>query len=306
MVKNVAIVILNWNQSDLTIETISSFLKIKASKFSYHIYLVDNASTDNSFQKFENIYKDNQKITLLKTKSNLGYAGGNNLGIQKALLKKYDYILIANNDILVSPDFLEKLLISASKNPRSILFPKIYFAPGFEYHHDRYQKSETGKVIWALGGKIDWNNVYASNIAIDEVDRGQYDQLDLKIDFISGCCLLVPSDAFKKIGLFDSKYFLYLEDVEFSQRAKRSEYKLQLVSDSVIWHLNSASSSPDSHLQNYFITRNRLLFGYRYAPLKTRFALFRESIRFLFSKDYWRRIAVCDYYLGRFGKGSWK
>jgi len=306
MTKSVAIVILNWNQADLTIQTISSFLKIKASKFSYHIYLVDNNSTDNSFQKFEKEYKNNHKITLLKTKSNLGYAGGNNFGIKKALLKKYNYILIANNDILVSPDFLEKLIEVGQNNPNSILFPKIYFAPGYEYHHGRYQKSELGKVIWALGGKIDWNNVYASNIAIDEVDKGQYDQADLKIDFISGCCLLIPRDAFKKIGFFEDRYFLYLEDVEFSERAKRMGYKLHLVLDSIIWHLNSASSSPDSHLQNYFITRNRLLFGFKYAPLKTKFALFRESIRFLFSHDHWRRLAVGDYYLGHFGKGSWQ
>jgi GT2 family glycosyltransferase len=306
MVKSVAIVILNWNQPKITIETISSFFKIKATKFVYHIYLVDNASSDNSYQKFQSLYKNNSQITLLKTKSNLGYAGGNNYGIKKALLKNYDYILIANNDILVSPDFLEKLIEEGKNNPKSILFPKIYFAPGYEFHHNRYQKSELGKVIWALGGKIDWNNVYASNIAIDEVDKGQYDQADLKIDFISGCCLLVPVDAFKKIGLFDDKYFLYLEDVDFSQRAIKNGYKLQLVPDSVIWHLNSASSSPDSDLQNYFITRNRLLFGLKYAPLKTKFALFRESIKFLFSRDYWRRIAVRDYYLGRFGKGSWQ
>lgn len=306
MVKSVAIVILNWNQPDLTIDTISSFLKISSKKFSYHLYLVDNASTDNSSQKFFDQYKNNHKITLLKTKSNLGYAGGNNFAIKKALLINYDYVLIANNDILVSADFLEKLVETGQKNPSSVLFPKIYFAPGYEYHQDRYQKKELGRVIWALGGKIDWNNVYASNIAIDEVDRGQFDHKDLKIDFISGCCLLVPSSAFKKIGLFDSKYFLYLEDVDFSQRAKKFGYKLHLVPDSIIWHLNSASSRPNSHLQNYFITRNRLLFGYKYAPIKTKFALFRESIRFLFSKDYWRRRAVFDYYLGRLGKGSWQ
>lgn len=306
MVKSIAIVILNWNQPDLTIETISSILKIKASIFSYHIYLVDNASSDNSYQKIQTLYKNNSQITLLKTKSNLGYSGGNNYGIKKALLKKYDYILVANNDITVSVDFLEKLLIVSQKNPDSILFPKIYFAPGYEYHHDRYQKSELGKVIWALGGKIDWDNVYASNIAIDEVDRGQYDQEKLKIDFISGCCLLISSDIFKKIGFFDDRYFLYLEDVDFSQRAIRAGYKLKLVPESIIWHLNSASSSPDSHLQNYFISRNRLLFGYKYAPLKTKLALFRESIRFLFSSDYWRKTAVKDYYLGRFGQGSWQ
>lgn len=306
MVTSVAIIILNWNQPDLTIKTISSFLKISSQKFSYHIYLVDNASTDDSYKNLKSLFKNSPKITLLKTKSNLGYAGGNNFGINKALLNKYDYYLIANNDILVASDFLEKLINAGQKNPKSILFPKIYFAPGFEYHKDRYKKSERGKVIWAVGGKIDWNNIYGTNIGIDEVDKGQYDQSDFKVDFISGCCLLIPQKVFKEIGFFDPKYFLYLEDVDFSQRAIKQGYKLHLVSDSVIWHLNSASSSPDSHLQNYFITRNRLLFGYKYASLKTKFALFRESIKFLFSNDSWRRTAVKDYYLGRFGKGSWQ
>jgi len=306
MTNRVAIVILNWNQAKLTIKTISSFLKITPGKYSYNIYLVDNASTDNSYQEFKKLYQNNSKITLLKTKTNLGYAGGNNFAIKKALNKKFDYILIANNDILVSPDFLDKLLVSAQKNPESILYPKIYFAPGFEYHHERYQKKDRGKVIWALGGKIDWDNVYASNLAIDEVDRGQYDKVNLEVDFVSGCCFLLSKDAFQKIGLFDSRYYLYFEDVDFSQRAKKLGFKLKLVPEAVIWHLNSASSSPNSHLQNYFITRNRLLFGFNYASTRAKFALFRESIKFLFSNDYWRRIAVRDYYLGRLGRGSWQ
>jgi len=306
MVKKIAIIVLNWNQPDITIETVSSFLKISSKNFTYHIYLVDNASSDDSFKRFTQEYKGNPKITLLKTKSNLGYVGGNNFAIKKALKKDYDYFLVANNDILLSPDFLQKLFDASKKYPDSVLCPKIYFAPGYEYFKDRYSPKERGKVIWALGGKMDWNNVYGSNIGIDEVDRGQFDQLNFEFDFISGCCLFLPAKIFKKIGLFDPKYFLYMEDVDFSLRAKKHDFKLRLVPSSVIWHLNSASSSPSSNLQNYFITRNRLLIALRYAPLKTKLAIFRESIRFLFLNDYWRRKGVIDFYLGRFGKGSWR
>lgn len=306
MKPSIALIILNWNLPKITIETVDSILKIKSTKFTYQIFLVDNGSTDNSLKEFSLKYGKNKHVSIVKTGRNLGYAGGNNFGIKQALKKKFNYLLIANNDILVKADFLEKLYLVSQKNPRAVLSPKIYFAPGFEYHRDRYSKNERGKVIWALGGRIDWNNVYGSNIAIDEVDHGQYDRHSPPMDFISGCCFFAPAHLFKKIGLFDEKFFLYLEDADFTQRAKKNAFKLLLVPESVIWHLNSGSSKPGSSLQDYFITRNRLLFGFRYAPLRTKLALFRESIVFLFTASHWRRQAVKDFYLGRFGKGSWK
>jgi len=307
MVKpKIAIIVLNYKQPDLTFTTIKSLKKIDHPSFDYQIILVDNGSPDDSFSKFTQKYKDDSIITLLKIESNLGYSGGNNFGINYALKNKFDYLLIVNNDVEVDKSFLNQLFLKLIENPLQIVAPKIYFAPGFEYHHNRYQKNEIGKVIWALGSQIDWDNIYGSNIAIDEVDKGQFDKVNKKPDFISGCCFLVTSAFFKDVGLFDDRYYLYMEDTDLSLRAIKAGFQLTIVPKSIIWHLNSGSSGAASPLHDYFLTRNRLLFSFRYARFRTKFAVFRESIKHLFSGRPWQKRGIIDFYLGRLGKGSWK
>ncbi|MFA7676037.1 MAG: glycosyltransferase family 2 protein, partial [Candidatus Shapirobacteria bacterium] len=249
-------------------------------------------------------YKNNNLIKILDTKSNLGYVGGNNFGINYALENNFDFIILLNNDVIVDQNFLEELL--KESNHYDILGPKIYFAPGFEFHKDRYQKKDLGKVIWSLGGKIDWNNIYGSNISIDKVDHGQFEKINENIDFISGCCLMASRGVFKTIGLLDKNYFMYLEDVDFCQRAKRSNLKLACIPKSVIWHINSGSSKSGGDLHDYFITRNRIYFAYKYASLRTKLAVFRESFRLFFSQSKWKRQAVIDLYKHKMNKGSWQ
>lgn len=303
---SIAIIVLNWKQPKLTLETIDSILKIKANSFKYKIFLVDNASPDDSVKIFKDTYSKNKQIEIIQTGANLGYVG-NNVGIKKALKDNFDRILLINNDVLVDPLFLQEL-ISETKNGYDLLGPKIYFAPHFEYHKDRYSKEEIGNVIWSAGGQMDWDNIYGSNIGVDEVDHGQRDQITTNLDFLTGCCLLISSKVFKKIGLLDEKFFMYLEDVDFCQRAKQAGFKLAYIPKSKIWHVNSGSSKSGGDLHDYFITRNRLLFGFRYAKAKTKFALFRESIRFLVnpSTSSWKKKAVVDFYFKKLGKGSWK
>lgn len=306
MIQKIALIILNWKQPQLTFDTLDSIFKCSKKGFSYQIFLVDNGSPDDSLKQFKEKYSKTKLVTILETGQNMGYAGGNNFGLKAALKKKFDYYLVANNDILVAPDFLQKLFDASQKFPDAILTPKIYFAPGYEYHKDRYSKKEIGKVIWAVGSQIDWNNIYGTNIGIDEVDHGQYDHKQPPIDFISGCCFLISRNVLQKVGLFDEKYYLYMEDSDLTHRAQKAGFELRLVPESVIWHCNSGSSKAGSSIQDYFITRNRLIFASRYARLRTKFALFRESIRFLFTGSPWRKKGVIDFYLGRLGKGSWQ
>ena len=300
----IAIIVLNWKQPKLTVETITSLLKIKHSSFYYEIILVDNGSSDNSLEIFNKKYKINNLIKILNTKINLGYVGGNNFGINYALDNNFDYIVLLNNDVIVDPNFLEELL--KKSNQYDILGPKIYFAPGFEFHKDRYQKKDLGKVIWSMGGQMDWNNVYGSNIAVDKIDHGQFEKINENIDFISGCCLMASKGVFKTIGLLDKNYFMYLEDVDFCQRAKKSNLKLACIPQSIIWHINAGSSKSGGELHDYFITRNRIYFAYKYASLRTKFAIFRESIKLLFSQSKWKKQAVIDLYKHKMNKGSWQ
>lgn len=301
----VAILVLNWKQPNLSIQTVDSYLKINHKNFKYKIFLTDNGSKDGSYKKLKAYYQNNRKVKLSKNNTNIGYVPGFNKEIKKRL--NYDYILVSNNDILAAPSFLEELIAEAQRSNTGILGPKIYFAPGHEFHKARYTPEETGKVIWFAGGTMDWKNIIGSNIGVDEVDHGQHDQIKSNIDFITGCCMLVRSEVFKKIGLFDKSYFMYLEDVDFCQRAIKSGFSLAYVPKSVIWHINSGSSSSGSLLQDYFISRNRLIFAMRYADLRAKFALVRESIKIIFtSKSFWKKQAVFDFYFHKWEKGGWK
>jgi GT2 family glycosyltransferase len=164
-----------------------------------------------------------------------------------------------------------------------------------------------GKVIWSVGGKIDWNNIYGSNIGIDEVDVGQFSSPNHNVDFISGCCQLIRTSLINQIGLLDRNYFMYLEDADFCRRAINNNHQIAFVPQSIIWHINAGSSQAGGGaLHDYFLTRNRLIFGLKYAGLKTKLALIKQSVfQLISSSSKWQKKAILDYYLNNLGKGSW-
>jgi len=301
-----SIIVLNWNHPKLTLECLKSIENLKLpSSVVLHVIVIDNNSTDDSENILSKSTVKNATYHFIRNEHNLGFAGGNNVGISHALSTKSDYILILNNDTVLDTNLLGELLKSAEKNTKSILTPKIYFAAGYEFHKKRYSAKQRGKVIWSVGGTIDWNNVYGTNRGVDEVDKGQFEE-ETEVDFASGACMFFPSEIIDTIGTFDEKYFLYLEDTDFCMRAKQKGYNTLYVPKACLWHKVSQSSEIGGRLNDYFITRNRLLFAQRYAGLRTRFALFRENIRLVLYGRVWQRRGVIDYYISRYGKGSWK
>lgn len=302
--KTVYAVLVNWNRPDDTLISIDSILS-SVGNFDLKIVVVDNGSKDNSVNLFKSKYSRNKKIKIIESNKNLGFTGGNNLGIEYSLKNNADYVLIINNDTEVDKNMIKFLLQTLDSNSGAgVSSPKIYFAPGFEYHK-RYTKSQLGHIFWYAGGVIDWNNVYGLNKGVDEVDNGQYEK-ESEIDFATGACFLVRSDVLKTVGKFNNDYFAYMEDVEFSQRVRAEGYKIIYQPKAFMWHKVSQSSGIGSDLNDYYITRNRLLFGLRYASLKMRILLIKESLKFLVKGRTWQRTGVLDYYLGNFGKGSFK
>ncbi|MAG59632.1 glycosyl transferase [Candidatus Woesebacteria bacterium] len=300
----VSIVVLNWNGKEDTVQCLKSIGKLQTSNYTVQTVVVDNASTDGSVKAIKSLKVKGLKI--IRNKGNLGFAGGNNVGMQHALEDGADFVLILNNDTRVDKNLVVDLLKVAEKQPRvGVLSPKIYFTPDFEFHKERYKKSERGKVIWYAGGSLDWKNVLGHNRGVDEVDIGRYNRTE-ETDFATGACMLIRKEVLEDIGLFDERYFMYLEDADFSYRARQRKWKILYAPPAHIWHQVAQGSGVGSGLNDYYITRNRLLFGIQYAPVRSKLALWRESLRFLITGRKWQRQGIIDFYLGQYGKGSWK
>ncbi len=294
----IAVIIVNWNGKKDTIDCLASLGKLKTQSSKLKTYVVDNGSTDGSVEAIRKGFSD---VVILETGKNLGFTGGNNIGIRQALLGGADFVWLLNNDTTVDQSALTEL-IAAFEDPNvGIGGSKIYFAPGREYHRDWYKQKDRGHVFWYAGGQIDWNNMYASHRGVDEVDHGQYDRTQ-ETPFVTGCSMMVRKEVFDKVGYLDEKFFAYLEDLNFCLRAKQSGYKLLYVPKSVVWHNNAGSSSVGSSTHQYYMTRNRLFVGLRYAPLRTKFALVREAVRAVIAGPAVCRRAVLDAIIGRAGK----
>ncbi len=300
--KKVVIVTVNYNTEKDTLDLIESINKIRKDDFLIEVVVVDNGSKD----KFALPKEYEKDILLIKSEINKGFSGGYNIGIKKALEKKADYVLIVNNDTIMDPLMVKNLLkVLESDAKIGAVTPKIYFAKGHEFHKDRYTKEELGRVFWYAGGYMDWKNVQSIHRGVDEVDNGQYDKTE-KTDFASGCCILFKIEVLDKVGLFDDKYFLYYEDADLNERIKKAGYKIYYVPPAVLVHVNASSSGgAGSLLQDYFITRNQMLFGMKYAPLRAKIALIRQSLKLLQSGRPNQKKAIKDFYLGRFNKGSY-
>lgn len=287
----------NWNGKDDTVVALSSLKKMDKYGNDVSVIVVDNGSTNDSVSV---ITKSHPWVTLIETGKNLGFTGGNNIGIKAAIKEGADFVWLLNNDIIAHKNAL-RILDAFEHNNVGLAGSKIYFAPGKEYHKDRYTKSERGKVFWYAGGLIDWDNMYASHRGVDEVDEGQYDKVE-ETPFITGCSMMIQREVIEKIGYLDDKFYLYLEDLDYCLHAKRAGYKRMYVPSSVIWHVNAGSSGgPGNPMHDYYLTRNRLLVGMRYASIRTKLALFRESLRFLAFGSRVKKKAVLDAFFCRFG-----
>ena len=297
----VSIVIPIWNsQRDLP-GLLKSLLAQKLTGINLTVILSDNGSKDKSVELARKLYPG---VLIVRNNNNLGLAGGNNKGIEKALSLGKEVIIVLNVDTILDPNLVENLVAAHRRHPNSLLSPKIYFAPQREFHFDRYQKNERGKVIWYAGGITDWDNVIGMHRGVDEVDIGQYASEETT-DFATGCCMLIPASLAKKTGGFDQKLYLYYEDNDLSMRIKKLGGTVWYIPSAELWHINAGSSGVGSGLQDYFTVRNRLLFGMRWASLRAKIALIREAVRTLTTGRHWKKLGARDFFLGRFGKGSY-
>ena len=228
--------------------------------------MVDNGSTDGSVDAIQLLYPE---IMVIQTGANLGYAGGNNVGLRWALAQGAEYLLILNNDTVVSADLLSAFVHSAKSLPAgSILGARIYF----------YDKPDT---LWFAGGF--WRSAENS---VAHLGYGEVDCVDTnyaaEVDFVTGAALFADAATFRQVGLLDEQFFLTFEETDWCYRAKALGHQCRVVNEAKLWHKVSASfGGADSPLVNYFITRNKLLWAKKHLPQRDRIRLHRDSFRIL-------------------------
>ncbi len=298
---HISIVIVHYNAEADTLKCLDSLRRLEAKRFRYQIIVLDNASKEifTVPPKLQEL-----PLEILRSETNLGFTGGNNLLVKHALeTYQSDYVLLLNNDTIVSPNFLTELHAYLVNHPEvGMVNPLIYFTAGREFHQSSYQPKDLGKVLWFGGGSIDWRNLDAFHRGIDELDRGQF-AADSDMDFATGCCVLLPRKVLEIVGGLDDRYFLYLEDVDWSMRVKYHGFALKLCPTAKIWHTNAGSTGgPGSPLHLYYQTRNRLWFCWRYGSWRTKLTVISLAVRLAWRGGYYERRAIVDVVVGNLGK----
>lgn len=239
----VKIILLSYNQPDLTIACLNSLSKINYSNYS--VVIIDNGSSDHAPDAIRNAFP---QVQMIESKNNLGFVGGNNLGLDEALAEHCDYALLLNNDTEVAPEFLTVLVEAAESDGQiGVVGPMIYY-------FDDPQR------IWSAGGAVDWAKGTTWMAGLDETDQGQYGTEPCDADFVTGCALLVKMAVVSKVGKLDERFFLYYEETEWCMRISRAGYLIKFVPGSKIWHKISTNKRAVSPMVHYYMTRNRLLF----------------------------------------------
>jgi GT2 family glycosyltransferase len=221
---SVAIVLVNWNGLEFTLSCLASLKKVDYPKFK--VILVDNGSENHEGMKIQKAFPE---IHLIQSQKNLGFAGGNNLGIRFALEQEFSHVLLLNNDTEVTPDFLGEMIRQLSENPRlGVIQPLILFL------HDK-------KILWSAGGKfVPW---LGRAITLgNQKPMAHYPTRRNELDWATGCCFLITREALLKSGLLNESYFTYFEDVEWSLRIKKSGFGIGLADKARIYHVAGASS----------------------------------------------------------------
>ena len=248
----VSLILLNWNSYEVTADCLLSIRKLGYPNF--EVVLVDNGSHDSSIEDLENKFPE---VRFIRNKNNLGFTGGNNVGIRDALERGADYLLLLNNDTVVAPDFLAEMVrVAESDSKIGILNPKIYF----------FEPSDR---LWYGGGILKpwWS--FPKHLGLHKLDGAKYSQTR-EVSFITGCAFMIRAEVVRRIGLLDETFFYSFEDADWSLRALKAGFKAVYVAPAVIWHKDSyvTMKNAGKDLKDFYHTRNSILLARKHLPGK--------------------------------------
>lgn len=300
--KKVFVILLNWNNWSDTQECLESLEKV--GYLNFEVVIVDNNSSEDERGKIRHYGSK-----AIFNSENLGFAGGNNVGIKYALSHGADYVMLLNNDTIIAPDFLTKL-VKASENDKTlgILGSRIY-------------KYGTNEVVFN-GGKVNKcltsaEHTNSTGTVPVEFDKDNTQQV-AEADYITGAAMLIKREVIELVGLMREDYFLYYEDVDWCLRAIKAEYKCVVVPRSHVWHKVSSTNKEGSSSYIYYHTRNGLMLAKFNGNIFQRAAayilgfwiLLKQIPKFLIpGKKIWARAmthGVVDFYKNKYGKYAYR
>ena len=294
-VPSVAVLTVNTDGAAFMAEFAESLSAVSYQNF--QLVVVDNASSDDSLDILRRLHPQS---VILENDANLGFTGACNRGIEYCLGQGFDYVLFLNGDVLVEPDFLDRLV--AAGDEQTMTAPKSYL-----YHHPGTLDDSVGQFDWARGT---WKHQILGTRPTDDFDQPRL------VDTANLSCLLVPSGALRKVGLLDNNFFIYYDDTDFVRRAHNVGYRLWFAPDAVIHHRKGATiGGSETPFGLYYLTRNRpyLISKHVRSPLRRAFfwayfitsRLVRTITLVLRGRpDLARAITagMADYWRGRMGK----
>ena len=280
----VTAIVLNWCDEEATAACLRSLLKSDYSTLK--LLLVDNGSPDDSFEGLRASFPE---IEFLQTGENLGYTGGNNRGIERALRGNADYLLILNNDIVVDPCAVSKLVDVAENSDKKIggIVPKIL------YYDDPDR-------IWYAGGEFSPMLGLGLHWREGTPDRSDNSEGIRDITFMTGACCLLSAEALSKLKGFDEDFFAYVEDAELSLRMRQAGYKMNYQPAARVLHHCSLPGTPASVFQIRQRDLNRRRIMRKHTSLSKRFPFLLRFyvtraillLRYVLTRDWQRAQAI--------------
>ncbi|MDP9339395.1 MAG: glycosyltransferase family 2 protein [Acidobacteriota bacterium] len=273
------VIVLNYNGEQLLPACLDSLAR--QTGMPAETIVVDNASTDGSATLVSENYPWARFLAL---DQNYGFSAANNVALREALASGSEYALLLNNDTYVAADCVSQMVAVMQTDPRiAAVCPKIYFA-------------ENPNVLWYAGANF---NIWTGRVATrgwKQFDDGTFDDAT-EISQATGCAMLLRCAALRDVGLFDEKFWAYVEDLDLSVRLRRKGYRLSYAPSARVWHWDGATvkslGSGSQEFRQYLSTRNLLFLArkhIRWWQIPTFFAGFLLThVVFYSAVRLWRR-----------------